>query len=189
MSNVVSALAGISHVGFAKVAETGLHGMITLRGDLDSAEVAAAVKAATGAAVPAIRRIEAGDKGRVAWMSPDELLVIVAYEAVSETMTALNDALSGVHALVVNVSDARALFRISGDTPREVLAKVAPVDLSPDAFGPGDFRRTRVSQVAAAFWMNDDGSFELVCFRSVAQYVFDVLRLSAERGGEVGYFA
>ncbi|MBU2941848.1 sarcosine oxidase subunit gamma family protein [Shimia thalassica] len=189
MSNVVSALAGVSHAGFAKVEETGLNGMITVRGDLDSSEMAAAVKAATGASVPAIRKIAAGDKGRVAWMSPDELLVIVAYDDVADTMAALNDALSGVHALVANVSDARAVFRISGDNTREVLAKVSPVDLSSEAFGAGDFRRSRIAQVAAAFWMNDDNSFEVVCFRSVAQYVFDVLRVSSDKGGEVGFFS
>ncbi|MDA5555535.1 sarcosine oxidase subunit gamma [Shimia sp. MMG029] len=189
MSNAVSALSGAKSQGFATVEETGLRGMITLRGDLASAEIASAVKAATGADVPAQRKVSVGDKGAVAWMSPDELLVIVAYDEALSVTAQLTEALAGVHSAVTNVSDARAVFRISGDASRDVLAKVAPVDFASDAFGVGDMRRTRISQVAAAIWGNEDGSFEIICFRSVAQYVFDVLRISAAEGGEVGFYA
>ena len=188
MSNLSSALNGASASGFAKVEELGLRGMITLRGDLASTEVAAAVKAATGADVPDVRKIVSGDKGQVAWMSPDELLVLVAYEDAVATVEVMTKELGSSHSLVVNVSDARAMFRVSGEAAADVLAKVAPVDLSNDAFAAGDFRRTRLAQVAAAFWKTEDGAFELICFRSVGQYVFDLLRVCAESGGEVRFF-
>ncbi|WP_299352794.1 sarcosine oxidase subunit gamma family protein [uncultured Shimia sp.] len=187
MSNAVSALEKTSFEGFAKVSETGLRGMITLRGDLSSKPVKDAVIASTGAEVPDVRRMSRGSIGDVAWMSPDELLIVCDYRAANEVVTTLLAALDGAHALAVNVSDARAVFRIEGDGAREVLAKVAPVDLSTEGFQPDDFRRTRIAQVAAAFWMNSDDSFEVVCFRSVAQYVFDVLKVSAQEGGEVGF--
>lgn len=187
MSDAVSALNGASFEGFAKVTETGLRGMITLRGDLASKQMKAAVKAAIGAEMPDTRRVSRGTSGDAAWMSPDELLILCDYATVNDVVATLTDKLAGEHALAVNVSDARALFRIEGQAAREVLAKVAPVDLSTDAFKADDFRRTRIAQVAAAFWLNGDGSFELVCFRSVAQYVFDVLKVSAEAGGEVGF--
>ena len=88
----------------------------------------------------------------------------------------------------MNVSDARAVFRIKGPNTREVLAKLAPVDLSPQAFGPGMIRRTRLAQVPAAFWMEDTDTAQLVCFRSVAQYVFDLLKTAAQPGSEVGFY-
>lgn len=187
MSKVVSALNHTKAHGFVKVEETGVHGMITVRGDLASKEMAAALKAVIGATVPDVRQIVHADGGAVAWMSPDELLVMTAYDQANDTVAKLTEALGSVHALVANVSDARAVFRLSGENAREVLAKVAPVDLSTEAFGAGSFRRSRIAQVAAAFWCNEDNSFELVCFRSVAQYVFDVLKVSAEEGGEVGF--
>ncbi|WP_294226605.1 sarcosine oxidase subunit gamma family protein [uncultured Shimia sp.] len=187
MSEAVSALDGVTFEGFAKVAETGLRGMITVRGDLASKEMMAAVKAATGAVLPAQRKVTSGDTGAVAWMSPDELLVVVDYDAANEAVATLTDALKGSHALVANVSDARAVFRLSGDSSRDVLAKLAPVDFSKDAFAAGDIRRSRIAQVPAAVWGNEDGSFEVICFRSVAQYVFDVLKVSAEVGGEVNH--
>mmetsp|Transcript_31984 Transcript_31984/g.41166 ORF Transcript_31984/g.41166 Transcript_31984/m.41166 type:complete len:112 (+) Transcript_31984:59-394(+) len=103
MSKAVSALDGVTFDGFAKVEETGLRGMITVRGDLASKEMAAAVKAATGAEMPVLRKITSGDKGAVAWMSPDELLVVVDYDAANATVATLTDALKDSHALVANV--------------------------------------------------------------------------------------
>ncbi|WP_412554530.1 sarcosine oxidase subunit gamma [Shimia sp. MIT1388] len=187
MSKAVSALDGVTFEGFAKVEETGLRGMITVRGDLASKEVAEAVKAATGAEMPGLRKVTSGGKGAVAWMSPDELLVVVDYDAANAAVATMTDALKGTHALVANVSDARAVFHLSGDSSRDVLAKLAPVDFAKDAFGSGDIRRSRIAQVPAAVWGNADGSFEVICFRSVAQYVFDVLKVSAQPGGEVGF--
>ncbi|GAA6178604.1 sarcosine oxidase subunit gamma family protein [Shimia sp. NS0008-38b] len=189
MSKAVSALDGAIFEGFAKVEDTGLRGMITVRGDLMSKEMATAVKTVTGADMPAQRKVMDGAKGAAAWMSPDELLIIVDYDTVTKTVAALTDALSGSHALVANVSDARAVFRVSGDSSRDVLAKLAPVDFSPDVFAAGDIRRSRMAQVPAAIWGNADGSFEVICFRSVGQYVFDLLSVSATSGGEVGFHA
>ncbi|PTX55580.1 sarcosine oxidase subunit gamma [Litoreibacter ponti] len=188
MSNVVSALQSkVNGDGFADIRELGLQGMITLRGDLASAAVKKALKAATGTDMPGQREIFIkGDKG-AAWMSPDELLVMVPYADAQATTDQLADALKGQHALVVNVSDARAVMQISGAGAREVLAKLAPVDLSQDAFQPGMIRRTRLAQAAAAFWMDSDTSFKLVCFRSEAGYVFDLLAMSASAGSEVGF--
>ena len=68
------------------------------------------------------------------------------------------------------------------------MAKLAPVDVSPNAFLAGTFRRTRMAQVPAAFWMQDEGTFEVICFRSNAQYMFDLLKVAAQPGSGVDYF-
>lgn len=188
MSNAVSALNGKAATGFAQVADKGLCGMITLRGDLASAPVKKAVKAAVGMEVPGLRAIlRDGDKA-VAWMSPDELLLMVPYAEAAATLAAVTKALGKAHALAVDVSDARAVMTVTGDGAAEVLAKVCPVDLSPATFKPGEVRRTRLAQVAAAIWMSGEGEFTLVCFRSVADYAFGVVSTSAAKGSEVGYF-
>ncbi|MDX1780091.1 MAG: sarcosine oxidase subunit gamma family protein [Thalassovita sp.] len=187
----LSALNGAAFQGVVAVEDAGLQGMITLRGDLASGAVSKAVKAATGQGVPAQRKINSGDDRAVAWMSPDELLILVPYGEVAATVARLTEALDGEHALVQDVSDARAVFRLTGapGALREVLAKLAPVDLSPEAFRPGDVRRTRLAQVAGAFWFDDSTTARVICFRSVADYAFKLLCLSAEEGGEVGFYA
>lgn len=188
MSNAVSALSGASSQGFAPIVEAGLRGMITLRGDFASAKLQAAVKSATGLSVPDQRHCNSADSKAVAWMSPDELLVMVPYTKVITATDELSKALASEHALAVNVSDARAVFTIEGAGAREVLAKLSPVDLSRETFTTGMFRRTRLAQAPVAFWLRDDATFELICFRSEAQYVFDALSMAAMPGSEVGIF-
>lgn len=188
MSNSVSALGGkVNTGGFAEVRELGLQGMITLRGDLSSAVVKKAVKGAVGVDVPDQRGVAVKDANGAAWMSPDELLVMVPYDQAQDTAKKMADALNGTHALVVNVSDARAVFEVAGPGAREVLAKLAPVDMSKGAFTQGTTRRTRLAQAAAAFWLKGEDRFQIVCFRSEAGYVFDLLATSAHEGSEVGF--
>ncbi|MFV2052204.1 sarcosine oxidase subunit gamma [Aliiroseovarius sp. YM-037] len=187
MSNVVSALNHQSYQGFATVEELGLRGMITLRGDLASAAVKKAATGVTGVDMPGQREISWADEKGIAWMSPDELLVIVPYDDVNKSLGAMEKTLKGKHALAANVSDARVAIRIAGPGAREVLAKVCPVDLSTENFGAGEIRRTRLAQVPAAFWMSGEDEFTLVAFRSVATYVFDVLSTAASPGSEVNY--
>lgn len=189
MSDAVSALNGARYEGFAVIEDQGLTGMITLRGDLASKHIKAAVKSATGLGVPTQRQALMGQGTAALWMSPDELLLLCPYEKVGDTLAALEAALKGQHFLAVNVSDARTFLRISGKGAREVLAKLCPVDLAPDAFTSGMFRRSRMAQVPAAFWLDSEGAFHLICFRSVAEYAFELLKASARPGGEVGLYA
>jgi len=188
MSDAVSAMAGASYQGRVAVREAGLQGMITLRGDLGADKVKKAVRAATGCAVPDRRGIVHAKGGSAAWMSPDELLLMVGYSGVADALAAIEKALGGAHFLAVDVSDARAVFEIEGAGVREVIAKLCPVDMTPGAFEPGEIRRTRMAQVPAAFWMVDGATIRIVCFRSVAGYVFGLLEDAAAPGGEVGIF-
>lgn len=181
MSDPVSALNGASFQGFATIREIGPLGMITLRAKgLKSLDKA--VKAVTGTKVPAQRRIEIKGDYACGWMSPDEYLLILPYAEVGAALAKIAKALVGEHHLAVDVSDARAVFRIEGDGADQVLRKLMPVDF--DRLAPGELRRSRAAQVAAAIWQQDQG-FTLVCFRSVAAYVMGLLTHSAQPGSEL----
>lgn len=181
MSDPVSALGGAAYRGFARVEEVGPLGMITLRGkDLSGME--GAIQAAVGVGLPAPRRIEQAGARTAGWMSPDEYLLILPYAETAAALAALDQALAGQHYLAVVVSDARAVFRITGEKAAQVLAKLAPVDLA--RLAPGELRRTRLAQVAAAFWAEEEG-FTLICFRSVAGYVMGLLTHAAMPGSEL----
>lgn len=189
MSEPVTALHGASDDhGIATVSEAPLQGMITLRGDLTASALRKAATGVTGVEMPGPGQAHVkGDTG-LCWMSPDELLVLCPFEAVARTLAALHKGLVRTHALAVNVSDARACFTIYGPHAREVLSKLCPVDTSPETFTPGMFRRTRLAQVPSAFWMTETEAFQIVCFRSQAQYVFDLLIVAAQPGSEVGIY-
>lgn len=181
MSDPVSALNGASYAGFATIREIGPLGMITLRAKGVKA-LDKAIKAAVGTKVPAQRKIEIAGDNACGWMSPDEYLLILPYADVAKALAALAKALAGEHHLAVDVSDARAVFRIEGDKAADVLRKLAPVDF--DKLEPGELRRSRAAQVAAAMWYQD-GGYTLVSFRSVAGYVMGLLTHSAHPGSEI----
>ncbi|MBZ4022850.1 hypothetical protein CKO11_10300 [Rhodobacter sp. TJ_12] len=182
MSKAVSALNGQSHTGFATVTEAGLKGMVSLRADLSSKALAKALKA-LGLTVPAQRAIVTEGARSVAWMSPDELLVLCGYEEAAQVTADLEKALAKDHALVTNVSDARAMFTVSGAKGDEVLMKLCPIDF--ETLEAGEMRRSRAAQVAAAVWRSGPQELSVICFRSVAGYMMGLLEVSSRKGGEI----
>jgi sarcosine oxidase, subunit gamma len=182
MSNAVSALNAATYSGFAEVAELGLCGMISLRADLGSQALLKALQA-DGLSLPAQRQIATGAQGSVAWMSPDELLILCDYAGAPALAARVAEALKGEHALVTNVSDARAVFRVSGAKADQVVQKLCPVDLV--TLKTGEIRRSRAAQVPVALWRSGEGEITLISFRSVAGYVMGLLEVSARKGGEI----
>lgn len=185
MSDRTSALPGAEYQGIVRVAEAGLRGMVTLKADLGAAATEHAVQAVTGQGLPAPRQMIVEGEISVAWMAPDELLILCAHDKADALVADLAARLGTAHHLAINVSDARAVFTLQGDTLRDTLGKVSPADLS--ALHPGEMRRTRLAQIPAALWFSDATTAHVICFRSVARYAFDVLAMSARPGGEVGF--
>ncbi|GLQ34823.1 sarcosine oxidase subunit gamma [Amylibacter marinus] len=183
----VTVLQGAGFDGAIEIRDAGLLGMITLRGDLASPTLNAAVKTATGTAPPEMGQIVHADAQSCAWMSPDELMIFAPYAQADEITAQITGDLADHHALAVNVSDARAVFDLSGNAIRDVLSKGTPVDLSPDALGLNVVRRTRLGQVAVAFWFTSETTARLVCFRSVGAYMLTWLSTAADPAAQVDY--
>ena len=184
MSNIQTAMNGARATGYVDVSEAAATGMITLRGDLADAGVQKAVKSVMGAGVPSTLAVTDADVGQILWMSPDELMIVCAYDQADQVVADLIAALGETHSMVVNVSDARAVFDLNGSATFEIIAKLAPIDMK--SMQAGTVRRTRFAQIPAAFWMTSNDSARIICFRSVAEYMFNQLRNSAQAGFEVG---
>ena len=174
-----------SYAGYVKVSEKTAAGMLTVRGDFRSSKFKTSFSKAVGTKVPKEREVILA-KNNVAWMSPDELLILCDHADVSSLSQNLRIELKAQHHMLVNVSDARALFEVSGSSIREVIAKLAPVDIA--ALQIGEIRRTRFSQIAAAFWLTSETSLSVICFRSVADYMFSLLKISSMPNSKVGDF-
>lgn len=155
-------------------------GMITIRADLSHA--GDAIAEAAGLAVPAVTRITSDGSRGLGWMSPDELLLVLPRQETAEALSMLEQALAGEHALIADVSDARAAFDITGPHAEDVIAKLCPAD--PTALPPDGLRRTRAAQTAAAFW-RVEGGFRLIGFRSTADYLGSILRNAAIPGSRL----
>lgn len=177
MSSAVSVMGGQTVKGPVNVSDAGLVGMITLRGDLSSTEMAKAVKSAVGQAMPTPLTSNSGAKGLVAWMSPDELLIQCDYEGADAMVAKLEKSLKGTHFLAQNVSDARASFTLTGKSVLNVVAKGSPANIND--IKPSEFRRSRLGQIPVAFWLTDETTLHVVCFRSVGEFMFDWLTTAA----------
>lgn len=184
-----AALGGAVFEGPVTVREAAPRTMIAIRADLSGDAARKAVAKAAGLALPGTGEVVQGGERALFWMSPDELLLCAPRAEQGKAVSDLEAALAGTHALVADVSDARAVFTLDGEAAavREVLAKLSPADLHPDALPPLRLRRTRLAQVPAAFWIAEDGAAEVIAFRSVAAYVFGLLKTAAE-AGPVGHF-
>jgi len=169
-----------------RIADRGPVGQVTLRGDLSLPALQAAVTAGTGVGVPGPLMASFDEDTGAVWMSPDELLLLTAYDEADALVAALGEALAGKHHMALNVSDARAVIALSGPGVAEVLAKGAPLDLSPSAFPAGTARRTHIAGIAVGLWRKTGQEWEVVCFRSFAQHLFDWLVASSTEGSEVG---
>ena len=179
-----SALPGAQFAGFVTVREAGMQGMVALRGDIGSDLISQAVLQATGCALPDQRKVTRNGDHAVAWMSPDEVLILCPHAKAAPLVTTLSQALAGEFVTLADVSDARAVFTLSGPLWRDALAKLCPVEFG--ALAEGDLRRTRAAQVPAAIWVSAPDTAMLICFRSVAGYMFDLLRTAAAPGSEPG---
>ncbi len=163
-------------------------GMLTLRCDLGNEEIRRVLTNRLGLALPDTGRIISDGDVSLAWMSPDELLLIAPLTVIPDHLAALGDALAEHASLLAETSSLRTLFQISGPDVRDVLAQETPANLSPRAFAPGDFRRTRFGQVAAALWLEAPDEARLACRTSESDYVEALLKAAAT-GPHVGHLA
>jgi len=187
MSEARNALGGAVCTGLVTVTESPPTGMILLRGDLSSNAVVSAVRHVSGLAMPGPLQARLDGELGLLWMAPDELLILLPHGSVAEALASLTRALADDHALIVDLSDARSVFTLTGPDVRDVVAKLSPIDVGEAAFSPGTFRRTRFAQVAAGVWMQDPERVSIICFRSVAQYMFDLLRIATDPDARVDY--
>ena len=94
--------------GYVTIRQQSDHSMFTLRASLASSKVKAALKTCLNVAVPKRGTYAQTGETLLAWMSPDELLIMVPKDAGGAAFAALEQALDGLHYLLADVSDARS---------------------------------------------------------------------------------
>ncbi len=171
--------------GYVHVRQDSGQCMFTLRANLASTKIKAAVKSATGVAFPNRCLCEVSEGCTLAWMSPDELLIMVPTAQAQKLLTGLEAALEALPFLLEDVSDARAKFILSGAHVREVLGKLERMSCNPDRFPVGSLNRARYAQVAGAVFMEQEDLISIICFRSVQDYVFTLFCDAVAPGSEV----
>lgn len=164
-------------------------GMIDLRGSTADRKFMAAAKKILGVDLPKTPRTSTswGDV-KCLWLSIDQWLVLCAKSKVDELVSALRAELAGVHSLVVDVSDMRAVMRLEGEGVREVLLKGSSLDLLSDDYKSGTVRRMRFAEIAALLHVVEDRVFDIYIFRSYADYAWEFVLATARQSSKVKVF-
>jgi sarcosine oxidase, subunit gamma len=151
-------------------------GMIDLRGLAGERKFMAAVKEVLGLDLPKAPRTGAawGDI-QALWLSTDQWLILCPRAKTGELLSALRNALAGIHSFAVDVSDMRSIIRVEGDDARMVLLKGSTLDLLSPEYAVGTVRRLRFAEIAALLHIVSAGPdvIDLYVFRSYADYAWD----------------
>lgn len=146
------------------------------------ASVAAAIRAATGLAVPEGAGAGVVEETKAAFgFAPRRFLVV---DQTAGVEAALAKAVGEEDGVVTALSHGRTAIRISGTRAEWVLAKFFAIDFSPAAFPVGAGRSTAHHDVFAQIQRTKPDQFDLYVFRSFARSFWTALCHGA---AEVGY--
>lgn len=100
------------------------------------------------------------------WLAPDHWQI---ESAAASDLAARLIAVAGAHGGVIDVTDARAVLRLTGPASRDVLARLLPLDLHPRAFAPHDAATTVAAHITVQLRQIDAApTYDLACLRSYA---------------------
>jgi sarcosine oxidase subunit gamma len=124
-------------------------GQLAIRAAPGDEEAVRAVGTVLGVPLPLTPNTALEDGGRtLLWLGPDEWLLTLPFDEHRGLAAALEGALAGRHAAVVDVSAQRLVLELSGPHARDVLEKGCPLDLHPRVFGPGQCAQTLLARTA-----------------------------------------
>ena len=179
----------LAHLGAAvierddlRLVEASAVGKINLRGDPSDAAWLAAVRAAVDIDLPQAPNTSNETLSlSVLWLAPDEWMLVCAGGSEGDVVASLEGAVAEFHASVVDVTDARTVFRLSGAGARNLLAKGCALDFHPRAFGLGDVAQTMLAKAAVILHQTTDDAdeagpvFDIYVPRSFADYLWSWL--------------
>jgi sarcosine oxidase, subunit gamma len=146
---------------------------LTLR--LRDAGTAPAVGAALGVDLPVAPCTFTSGTGPsgpldVAWLGPEEYLVLTAPMVRADVETALRHAVAESPGAVVDVSAQRTTVTLTGPAVRDVLAHGCSIDLHPKAAPPGTCAQTLLARTGIVLLVRNDHEFTLLVRQSFAAY-------------------
>ncbi len=125
----------------------------------------AALRAELGADLPAPSRCVQAGGVAVSCLAPGRFLASGGRAA--DLPARLARSLAAL-AAVTDQSDMWAVFAVSGEAVRDVLARVVPLDLDPRVFREGDLALTRAGHLNVRLWRLGATGYEIAVERSFA---------------------
>jgi sarcosine oxidase subunit gamma len=117
------------------------------------------------------------------WLGPNQWLIACPKAACAGLAVRLEEALSGIHGAVTDISAGRTVFRLAGPSAIDVIAKGCPLDLHPRAAGKGYVAGSVLAKISALIHLRDGDIIDIYLGRSYADYLWAWLK---EAGSDCG---
>lgn len=159
---------------------------LNLRGDSSSSVFSEAVRAVTGTAPPEHpNTCVSSEHCRLAWLGPDEWLLIGVHEDFGPAP--LEERLAPLHHALTALSGGQTILRVGGENWRNVLASACPFDLHPRVFGEGACAQTVIAYTNVLLMPVEDPdrgeALDIVVRRSFADHLARWLMDAAAEDG------
>jgi len=159
---------------------------LNLRGDSSSSVFSEAVGAVTGTAPPEHpNTCVSSEHCRLAWLGPDEWLLIGVHEDFGPAP--LEERLAPLHHALTALSGGQSILRVGGENWRNVLASACPFDLHPRVFGEGACAQTVIAYTNVLLMPVEDPdrgeALDIVVRRSFADHLARWLMDAAAEDG------
>ena len=112
-----------------------------------------------------------GNDLRSLWFGPDRWLLVSGTTPVEAIIESCSRALSGITHNAVDYSSGLAMFRVSGNRAKDILASGTGVDLRPHRFPVGTCCRARLAQIPAIVTAEGADSYDVYVDRNYGTYM------------------
>ncbi len=156
-----------------EMCELAFRGHVNLRGSTSEMGFLTAAAGALWSRIPREPNTvtRSGEK-TIAWLGPDEWLVIVPPDEKEGLAEMLERALAGLHIAVNDISSGQTIIRLRGSRARDLLNKGCPLDLHPRVFGVGQCAQSHIAKSnALIIQVDDEPTYDIIVRRSFADYL------------------
>ncbi|MGS0741399.1 sarcosine oxidase subunit gamma [Glaciimonas sp. GG7] len=155
--------------------------LINVKGEADSDVFLAAIKSATGAALPTTpNTVSESDDYVIYWLAPNEWLIQSQQPRVPVVDAMLDKLLAGQFASVVDVSSGNTTLLMRGEKVRAVLQKGCPLDFHSKIFTPGQCAQSHYFKAGVLLRPLANGDVVVIIRRSFADYFGRILADAVE---------
>ena len=172
-------LASQASKGGLQVAELPGRTHINIRLPADNRGAANALKRATGMSMPKAGTYSELEEAYIAWLSPDELLLVSEETDSVGVMTELGKKFAKIHHALNDMSSGQTIVRLTGDNAAHVLAKGCTLDLHASVFAAPMCAQTRIAKTQIFLRSIEGRAFDVIVRRSFADYFWTWLTNAA----------
>ena len=157
-------------------------GFLQLRGKLDNQDFVTAIEKVLGVALPAKSKGSVyAEQAAILWLSPDEWLLVCAIEHKAVLFQALQDALKGIFAQVVDNTGGMMLMRVHGQEASTVLRHLSPYNVL--SLQEGQCAHTVLKRSSTIMLKVAENDYAIIFRRSFADYIWRILQKTAKPYG------